>query len=1684
MGEPGDDVVDDVPPDYVEPPAPPAENPGPAEDVTDFVVAPPDTSDDGEPAPEFSDETDRPVEPDLDVVDPTLLGMPDAPEPEPISTEFDDAEDDGESLLVPEPDLAEQDDFLPGPGAATLSAVDGRIILSAPGVELSLDGIEDVSIRLGDLADLVIGDLTGTDIAQDTVTVIGNDGNNKLYAQALSNSRSVVQALGGNDYLGGSFGPDDLYGGAGNDALLGYLGDDLLDGGTGIDTAYYTTALKGVEVRLYTTDWQDTVGEGRDKLVGIENLVGSYRDDRLWGSAAANTLQGMPGNDQLDGREGDDLLDGGTGDDRLVGGAGNDSLRGGAGADLLQGGSDNDTLDGGDDNDILDGGSGNDTFSGGAGIDFASFESASSGVTVSLADNLTGRIKISSVRYLAPAPQNTGDGVDKINRDIEGLIGSNFNDTLTGSKGADFLRGGAGNDVILSGLGNDFLEGGAGDDELNGGDGIDTADYRGATAGIWADIGDIDGFDTKNAGIDTYASIENLEGSSYNDRLWGNAQGNSINGGNGDDIVDGREGDDTLYGGEGRDRLIGNLGNDTLSGGNSSDLLEGREGDDRLFGGNGNDNLLGGDGKDMLDGGSGNDTLDGGAGSDIASYYNVPGYVWVDLRSSVAQDTKTAGMDTLLNIEDVAGSKFDDRIWGNSGANQLLGMDGNDKIDGGDGNDLIDGGNGNDQLWGGNGNDLFLGSNGTDIIRGGDGIDTVDYSRFKSGINIDLSAPDQRRNIDTFHDIENIIGSNNPNDGFNRDRLRGNDADNIIDGRGGYDDIYGMGGNDRLFGGNGDDKLVGGEGDDELNGGSGIDLLYGEAGNDTLHSSDGRDLLDGGDGNDTFLVNYADPSTYELELFGGNGLDTVDYSSSSYRVIADLRTNKITRYLGFADWFGTEYSVQDSINSIENVTGSTGNDVLDGHSATNFLNGGDGNDLINGRGGSDWLIGGAGNDVITLDYSATARGIYSGGSGTDKLVINLSAADLSNTTLLSDIAGFGKLLFQSAGGEQTQNFIFTAQTQTLTLNGIEQLEVTVDGVVNVAPTLNSALSVNENSTTVGTLQMNDSQRPLPQGFIDGGADAARFTLNSETGVLQFVTAPDFEAPTDADGNNVYELTVLAGDGLGGWTRQAISVSVLDTNDAVAVNAAPVLRFAGSNLLNNGSFEQPAIGGAFVANQTSGLNGWTIASGNIDIIRSLWPAAEGAQSLDLNGSGPGSITQSFATRAGMPYRVSFELSKNSGEGSTSATISVAADGQSQNFTFSGASTSSNMLWDTRSYSFVADNGSATLSIASQSPTSSGPALDNVRVWAEGVAARAGTTVAVQGLQVSDADAGSAPLTLSLSVSHGTLALSSTANLTVVDGNGSDGTLVVSGSQTALNAMLASALSYTASAAFTGTDTLNVTVNDNGNTGTTGPASATLQVPVLVERASVTHQIGNLVSNGSFEAPAFGTDITTLNAGNGSLAGWTIASGSVDVIKSGFWQAAAGSQSLDLNGDSPASIQQALATTGGKQYTALFAQSKNTFPGIASEPSVIEVSADGGPANFSFNQSVSGANMNWTQQRYDFTASDNSTLLRFASVSPGGASGPALDHVVVVERKTLSDFRVGSGGDVLNFGSLLDSLQAPRGGTAAFDQGWLDFDTSSGSTVIRLDPNGGGNSYVDFITLTGVVLPENASANYVV
>src|SRR6185369_16387800 len=95
-------------------------------------------------------------------------------------------------------------------------------------------------------------------------------------------------------------------------------------------------------------------------------------------------------------------------------------------------------------------------------------------------------------------------------------------------------------------------------------------------------------------------------------------------------------------------------------------------------------------------GGNGDDILDGGAGIDTASYADAASGVTVSLAEHDAQDTGGAGSDTLINIENLTGSAFDDTLTGDANANTLSGLEGDDTLQGGAGNDTLDGGTGND----------------------------------------------------------------------------------------------------------------------------------------------------------------------------------------------------------------------------------------------------------------------------------------------------------------------------------------------------------------------------------------------------------------------------------------------------------------------------------------------------------------------------------------------------------------------------------------------------------------------------------------------------------------------------------------------------------------------------------------------------------------------------------------------------------------------------------------------------------------------------------------------------------------------------------------------------------------------------------------------------------------------------
>ena len=257
---------------------------------------------------------------------------------------------------------------------------------------------------------------------------------------------------------------------------------------------------------------------------------------------------------------------------------------------------------------------------------------------------------------------------------------------------------------------------------------------------------------------------------------------------------------------------------------------------------------------------------------------------------------------------------------------------------------IINGTNSGDTLYGTaagdtinglNGNDSLKGFGGADRLDGGAGIDTVFYGDSTVGVGVNLatgSGVGGSAQGDTFISIENVFGSN-----FN-DTITGTSVAN---------------------------QLHGGEGNDVIKGGGGNDFLDGGNGNDYLTSSIfGASVLDGGAGDDTFKgTGHADV------LFGGSGSDTVDFSHMGF----------VTITLGdpIPYWAGSE-DPHAQFNSIENLTGAPGQDVLVGNGGSNVLRGLGGEDNLIGGGGADFMYGGTENDHYYVDNAGDVAMEYAG----------------------------------------------------------------------------------------------------------------------------------------------------------------------------------------------------------------------------------------------------------------------------------------------------------------------------------------------------------------------------------------------------------------------------------------------------------------------------------------------------------------------------------------------------------------------------------------------------------------------------------------------------------------------------------------------------------------------------------
>ncbi len=440
----------------------------------------------------------------------------------------------------------------------------------------------------------------------------------------------------------------------------------------------------------------------------------------------------------------------------------------------------------------------------------------------------------------------------------------------------------------------------------------------------------------------------------------------------------------------------------------------------------------------------------------------------------------------------------------------------------------------------------------------GAGIDTIDLSGWSSSSTLNLTAGSysnvgsyvsggvnvgMTKNLAIAYnvDIENATG------GSGNDIITGNDLANVLLGNGGNDTINGAGGNDTI------------------NGGAGVDILIGGAGDDTIYFDvlDNLTLLNGGIGFDTLI---------QLGVY-----ITFDYAGHSFErllnIISDTASAAWNQQIDYYDFSGMYYQCE--------ITYDNGT-----HSFTEY-------DIYNTESWSEWTVTYAANgDIISSVFvpddgeppTNVAPSITSNGASS-AAAINIAENNAAVTIVTATDANAGTVLAYSiVGGADASKFTINATTGVLAfvsapnfeaptdagannvydvqvqvsdggLNDTQTIAVTVTNQ-NEAPTITSngvgatvVINVAENSSAVTTVTATDPDAGATKTYaISGGADASKFTINAATGVLAFVSAPNFEVPTDAGANNVYDVQVRVSDGALTDT-QTIAVTVTDMSEA-------------------------------------------------------------------------------------------------------------------------------------------------------------------------------------------------------------------------------------------------------------------------------------------------------------------------------------------------------------------------------------------------------------------------------------------------------------------------------------------------------------------------------------------------------
>ncbi|MDE9451493.1 hypothetical protein J3R80_13545 [Aliiroseovarius sp. Z3] len=368
-------------------------------------------------------------------------------------------------------------------------------------------------------------------------------------------------------------------------------------------------------------------------------------------------------------------------------------------------------------------------------------------------------------------------------------------------------------------------------------------------------------------------------------------------------------------------------------------------------------------------------------------------------------------------------SGLGETLCGDGSTKALQGTSADDQIDGGIWSEIISAGAGNDILRDGVGEDILTGGAGADIfvLTADDmldivtdfqpGVDKLNLSEFhmlydasqlqvisrswgaeiifRNEITHVHSANGQSLSKSHFTTYDSLYLDRPPN-GFQYipETIVGSEADDILGGDEGIENLFGLGGDDQFHWSLGADVFHGGDGTDtvtydtasvpvwiDLNNQHAtgaadgdvyhsIENIIGTALDDTLIGNSYSNMLVGGHGNDTL-----DGGLGGDTLDGGAGQDTVTYATAQKAAIVQLGLG----YLAGA-------ALGDILINIENIMGTAYQDILEGDDASNTLWGGQGNDNLSGGEGNDMLYGGSGTDTLS---GGSGADILDGGVGID-----------------------------------------------------------------------------------------------------------------------------------------------------------------------------------------------------------------------------------------------------------------------------------------------------------------------------------------------------------------------------------------------------------------------------------------------------------------------------------------------------------------------------------------------------------------------------------------------------------------------------------------------------------------------------------------------------------------------------